>query len=99
MLSNKHLINLCNSLGTMLHSGIQIERALELVAGQTGSPALRSAMRDSVRRITEGASLTEAFSAQKCMPPLLLLLVDAGERSGSLDRVLSERGAKGCHRS
>jgi len=90
MLSNKQLINLCNSLSTMLHSGIQVERALELVAKQTGSPALRSAMRDSVRRIKEGASLTEAFTAQKCMPPLLLLLVDAGERSGSLDRVLAE---------
>ncbi len=92
MPSSKQLMRLCHSLGTMLRSGVQIDRALNVAANQGGSTRMRRAMTDAAQRIEQGSSLVDALAAQKMFPPLFLNLVDAGEQSGSLDRVLDELG-------
>ncbi|MGH9358002.1 MAG: type II secretion system F family protein [Candidatus Acidiferrales bacterium] len=75
---------------TLSKSGLPLQKSLELLARQARSPELRAgleAVRDEVRA---GALLSDAFAATGRFPKIYSANVRAGERSGSLDRVLSQ---------
>ncbi len=75
---------------TLSKSGLPLQRSLELLAQQTRSENLRAgveAVRDKVRA---GALLSEAFAEVGKFPKIYCATLRAGERSGSLDRVLSQ---------
>jgi type IV pilus assembly protein PilC len=88
--SNKTMMSLCQALGTLLSSGVQIDRALTVTADQTGSARVRAALLRAAELIKSGSSLAAALAAQRLFPAMFLSLVEAGEASGSMDRVLSE---------
>jgi type IV pilus assembly protein PilC len=75
---------------TLSKSGLPLQRALELLAHQARSEALREALervRDSVK---SGDLLSAAFEATGRFPKIYSATLRAGERSGSLDKVLSQ---------
>ena len=75
---------------TLSKSGLPLQKSLELLARQARSPELRAgleAVRDEVR---SGALLSDAFAATGRFPKVYSATVSAGERSGSLDRVLAQ---------
>jgi type IV pilus assembly protein PilC len=75
---------------TLSKSGLPLQKSLDLLAHQTRSDALRlsiEAVRDKVRT---GALLSEAFEFTGSFPKIYCATVRAGERSGSLDKVLSQ---------
>jgi type IV pilus assembly protein PilC len=66
-----------------------MSRTLEVLARQ--APGRLGSRLSRVRgRVDEGASLAEALAAERCFPALFVQLVDAGERSGTLERALAE---------
>jgi type IV pilus assembly protein PilC len=74
---------------TLSKSGLPLQKSLDLLAHQTRSEALRAALvvvRDKVR---SGALLSEAFESTGSFPKIYSATVRAGERSGSLDKVLA----------
>ncbi len=75
---------------TLSKSGLPLQKSLELLAGQAQRPALQGiigAVRDKVRG---GALLSEAFEAVGRFPKVYCATLRAGERSGSLDKVLAQ---------
>ncbi len=75
---------------TLSKSGLPLQKSLDLLAHQTRSESLRLALiavRDKVR---SGALLSEAFDSTGSFPKIYCATVRAGERSGSLDKVLSQ---------
>jgi type IV pilus assembly protein PilC len=75
---------------TLSKSGLPLQKSLELLAHQTRSDALRislEAVRDKARA---GALLSEAFESTGSFPKIYCATLRAGERSGSLDRVLGQ---------
>jgi type IV pilus assembly protein PilC len=75
---------------TLSKSGLPLQKSLDLLAHQTRSEALRLAI-DAVRdKVRAGALLSEAFDSSGSFPKIYCATVRAGERSGSLDRVLSQ---------
>lgn len=73
---------------TLSKSGLPLQKSLDLLAHQTRSETLRVALvavRDKVR---SGALLSEAFDSTGSFPKVYSATVRAGERSGSLDKVL-----------
>lgn len=75
---------------TLSKSGLPLQKSLDLLAHQTRSDALRlsiEAVRDKVRT---GALLSEAFEFTGSFPKIYCATVRAGERSGSLDKVLTQ---------
>jgi len=75
---------------TLSKSGLPLQKSLDLLAHQTRSETLRlaiEAVRDQVR---SGALLSEAFESTGSFPKIYCATVRAGERSGSLDRVLGQ---------
>ena len=75
---------------TLSKSGLPLQKSLDMLARQTRSEQLRAAV-DGVReRVQGGALLSEAFEATGKFPKIYCATLRAGERSGSLDKVLSQ---------
>jgi type IV pilus assembly protein PilC len=75
---------------TLSKSGLPLQKSLELLAHQTRSDALRLAIEAVRDKVRAGALLSEAFESTGNFPKIYCATVRAGERSGSLDRVLSQ---------
>ncbi len=73
---------------TLFRAGLPILKSLDLLAERLTDPKLGKyikAVRDSVRT---GASLSDAFAAQRMFPAIYVTSIMAGEKSGSLAEVL-----------
>jgi type II secretory pathway component PulF len=88
--SSKQMAWLCHTMHTMLDAGLPMTRTLDVLTAQAPSSRLRSGLARARRAVDEGSSLAEALRAQGCFPELFLHLVEAGEDSGTLERVLAE---------
>jgi type IV pilus assembly protein PilC len=75
---------------TLSKSGLPLHKSLELLSRQTRSQELRGAVEDVRERVRAGALLSEAFEALGQFPKIYSASLRAGERSGSLDRVLAQ---------
>jgi len=76
-----------DQLAHLLHSGIPIREALDMLARDARGARGRFATRCR-DRVVQGETLAEAFAGSPEPSPEDVALVDAGERSGQLDRVL-----------
>jgi len=75
---------------TLSKSGLPLQKSLDMLARQTRSEELRAAVEDVRNRVRAGALLSEAFEALGKFPKIYSATLRAGERSGSLDRVLGQ---------
>ena len=75
---------------TLSKSGLPLQKSLDLLAHQTRSVTLRLAIEAVRDKVRSGALLSEAFESAGCFPKIYCATVRAGERSGSLDRVLGQ---------
>jgi len=75
---------------TLSKSGLPLHKSLELLAHQTRSEALRNALEGVRDRIRSGVLISEAFEASGDFPKIYCATLRAGERSGSMDKVLAQ---------
>jgi len=75
---------------TLSKSGLPLQKSLDLLARQTRSEALRAALENVQEKVRGGAVLSEAFEAVGSFPKVYCATLNAGERSGNLDRVLAQ---------
>jgi type IV pilus assembly protein PilC len=75
-------------LGTLVRSGVELTRALAVVAPVTGSPVHRAALDRVAVALREGESLAAPLAAARVFDPMLVTLVGVGEETGMLDAML-----------
>ena len=75
---------------TLSKSGLPLQKSLEMLARQSRSEGLRAAVEDVKERVRGGALLSEAFDAIGKFPKIYCATLRAGERSGTLDKVLTQ---------
>jgi type IV pilus assembly protein PilC len=75
---------------TLSKSGLPLQKSLDLLAHQTRSDTLRMAIEAVRDKVRSGALLSEAFESTGNFPKIYCATVRAGERSGSLDKVLTQ---------
>jgi type IV pilus assembly protein PilC len=73
---------------TLSKSGLPLQKSLEMLARQAQSESLRAALNKVQEKVRAGALLSEAFESVGRFPKMYCATLSAGERSGSLDRVL-----------
>ncbi len=76
------------TLGTLLSSGVPILNALETVRDTVGNEFIARAViqvRDSIK---EGEGVSAPMEASKAFPPLVVKMIDIGEETGQLDKML-----------
>ena len=76
-------------LSALLRAGIPILQSIGLLRERSASAALRTVLEDVEQKIKTGVPLSEAFEAQGIFPKIYTASILAGERSGSLDDVLT----------
>ena len=75
---------------TLSKSGLPLQKSLELLAQQSRSDQLRSSLESVRDKVRAGELLSEAFAEAGKFPKIYCATLRAGERSGSLDRVLAQ---------
>jgi type IV pilus assembly protein PilC len=76
------------NLGTMMHSGVPILQALDIVAETTGNVVLERAVRDVQDSVRQGESITAPLKRHEVFPPMVVQMMAVGEDTGALDTML-----------
>lgn len=76
------------TLGTLVSAGIPILSALKIVRDTLGNTVLMEAIDDVQDRVSTGGSLATPLEECGYFPPLLVQIVNIGERSGRLESML-----------
>jgi general secretion pathway protein F len=78
------------TLSTLLAGGIPIVRALDISKFVANNAVIGAAIERAKESLTEGASLAAPLRASGEFPPLVIHMVDVGERSGELEPMLAK---------
>jgi len=78
----------CRTLGTMLQSGVQMLRALEVAKEVLGNAVLIKAVESARAGVTEGESLAAMLRRSGHFPTTVTHMIAVGERSGTLEGML-----------
>ncbi len=76
-------------LSALLRAGIPVLQSIVLLRHRSASSSLRTVLADVEEKIRSGVPLSEAFESQGIFPKIYTSSLLAGERSGSLDEVLT----------
>lgn len=80
----------CRSLGTMLHSGVNLIKALQISGGQTTNGRFEQVMRTVVSDLKQGEDFATALKNQGgYFPELVTDMVQVAEHTGALPEVLT----------
>ena len=83
--SPREITTLTRQLATLIESGLNIIKALKIVANQTHNKHLKSVLLDLIARINDGSAFSESLAAHReIFGALYIALIRTGEASGSL---------------
>ena len=82
------ILGFCRTFGTTLLSGIPIVQAMSMARGTLNNRLLEDKMTIAIRRIEEGASISQAISEGNFFPGLALRMIGVGESTGALAEML-----------
>ena len=80
----------CRTLGTLISSGVPILEALEIVKAAVGNRVISDAIEQVCGSIREGETIAEPLGASGVFDPLLVNMIDIGEETGELDKMLNK---------
>lgn len=77
------------TMGTLSAAGLSILECLQITRDTLGNTAMRAAIDEVSESVTEGRPLAEPLERSGLFPPLLVQVVNLGERSGRLEKMLA----------
>ncbi|UCH49316.1 MAG: type II secretion system inner membrane protein GspF [Betaproteobacteria bacterium] len=78
-----------STLAMLSEAGVPMLRALSAAEATLSNSLLRAAATDAVDRVREGVGLARALAATNAFPPVLIRLIEVGESTGDLPRMLA----------
>ena len=82
------LSRISDNLSTMLRSGIQILRGLEITGSVVGDPVYEKILAESAIDVKGGMPLSEAFRKHPEIPGIVVAMVKIGEETGNMGSIL-----------
>ena len=76
------------TLGTLCSAGLPILQALRITRDTLGNAVLTRAVDEVQEKVTTGQALADPLERSGFFPPLLIQIVNIGERSGRLESML-----------
>lgn len=76
------------TLGTLLHSGVPLLEAMEIVKHLLGNEVLIQVVEDARVAIREGESIATQLAKSGHFPPMVTRMIAVGERAGELEEML-----------
>lgn len=87
-ISIKDISIFCRQFSVIISAGISIVKAVEIVKDQTESPKLKKVLSVVNEEIQKGKTFSVALKEHKDIPDMLINLVEVGETSGNLDKMM-----------
>ncbi|MDD5526479.1 MAG: type II secretion system F family protein [Candidatus Omnitrophica bacterium] len=81
---------LSRSIAALTKSGVPVLEALTVVETTVSNVVLQNMIKDTRAAISSGQSLTEPFKASGLFPPMVIQLINTGERTGRLDKMFDQ---------
>ena len=78
------------TLSTLIASGVDIMRALEITAQTSGNWVVEAETANLRTRVQEGASIAQPLLDSEVFPPMVSQMVKIGEETGELEKMLSK---------
>ena len=82
------LSRIADNLATMLKSGVQILRALEITASVVEDPIYERIINETALDVKGGMPLSEAFRKHPEMPGIVIAMIKIGEETGNMAKIL-----------
>lgn len=80
----------CRFLATMLHAGLSLPEAVEIIRQDMKNPRLRKILSDVIFQIQKGQTVSSVLGQYKeDFDPVFLTIIKAGEDSGNIDAAFS----------
>ena len=76
-----------SSLSLQLRAGLTISEAISHMGNSVGDTELAQALQQANEGLRAGATLAEALAATEYFPKIFLSFIEAGESSGTLERL------------
>lgn len=78
----------CQTLGTLLKSGITLVDALGIIRKASGNVLVAEATEEMLRSVKKGGSLTKSLERSRVFPGMVVQMVTVGEETAELDEML-----------
>lgn len=78
----------CKTMSTLISSGISVLEVFDIVSGMTNNDVIKNAILGTRERIVGGANISLSLAASGFFPSMVVKMVQVGEESGSLSKVL-----------
>jgi general secretion pathway protein F/type IV pilus assembly protein PilC len=78
----------CRILGTLLHNGVPLLRALDISSDSAGNRVLSQAIRQSGENVSAGETLSEPLAQCGLIPKPVMAMIRVAEEANNLDQVL-----------
>lgn len=92
-ITKKDLLVFTQELGSLLESGLPIDRALYTLSEHSEKESFRAVIKEIYVDIQRGQSLSQAMSRHKVFPALYVNMIKAGEAGGILEVVIKRLSA------
>jgi type IV pilus assembly protein PilC len=83
------LSRISDNLSTMLTSGIQMVRALEMSGQVVGDPSYERALMTITKDVQTGIHTSDAMAKHKEFPSIMVAMVRVGEETGDMGKILA----------
>ncbi len=83
-----YLSRISDNLNTMIISGIPMLKSLEITASVVDNKIYKSILDNTLMRVKEGSSLSQAISQYKEIPNIMTQMIKVGEETGELGNIL-----------
>lgn len=90
LLQKAYLSRFARSLSNLLDSNVSIVKTLEITANSMGNEVYRRRLLLSMEDIKQGIPLAENLSASTLFPPMLVNMIDVGEKTAQLDEITAK---------
>ena len=82
------VIEFSRTLGMLLESGVNLSQALDIVCKITKNQILADELNEAKESIIKQGKIAQYLKRTGLFPPMAIYLINTGEQSGSLDKML-----------
>ena len=86
--SQAFVATFCKTMSTLLSSGVSVLDVFDVLSGMTDNDIMKSAIVQTRENIVEGSRISLSMAAAGFFPNMVIKMIQVGEESGSLARVL-----------
>lgn len=88
MIIKASITRFCRTLGTLLENGVPIITAMEIVEDTLDNVILSNIVRKCAKEVREGNPLASALGPFQLFPPMIIKMIQVGEKTGTLAKML-----------